>query len=153
MKPLNPSESYPCPVCRSGEISALPLMEDTFSCQFCQHLFSADVKQQLITMMDSEIPLSWYWNGKRWSNPQRKGIEIGWEYAIASIIFILFPTLIVGIGAYLFPPVPGTPLAWLPTAWTVLTLIAHSAILVWLFIEFYQFPVVMYLRAMMRRDV
>jgi hypothetical protein len=151
MRQLNENETYPCPVCRSGEVQPLPLMENTFSCQFCQHLFTADFPQQLLTMMDSEIPLSWYWNGKRWSNPQRKGIELGWEYAIAATLFLLLPACIVGIGAYLFPPVPGTPLAWLPTAWTILTLLTHLGILVWLITEYYQFPVVMYLRAVMRR--
>ena len=151
MKQFNINETYPCPVCRSGEVSALPMMEDTFSCQFCQHLFQADFSQQLLKMMDSEIPLSWYWNGKRWSSPQRKGIEIGWEYAIAAVLFLVLPPLIVGTGAYLFPPVPGTPLAWLPTAWTLLTLLTHLGILLWLITEYYQFPVVMYLRAVIRQ--
>lgn len=150
MKSLNLNETYPCPVCRSRELTALPLMEDTFSCQFCQHLFQADFSQQLLTMMDSEIPLSWYWNGKRWSSPQRKGIELGWGYVVAAIIFLFLPPLLVGTGAYLFPPVPGTPLAWLPTAWTVLTLLTHFGILLWLIIEYYQFPVLMYLRAQRR---
>jgi len=147
MKPLTENETYPCPVCRSGQVSSIFMMENTFSCQFCQHLFTADLSQQVLTMMDSEIPLSWYWNGKQWSNPQRQGIELGWEYAIAGLLFILLPSLIVGTGAYLFPPVPGTPLAWLPTAWTILTLITHTSLLLWLITEYYQFPVVMYLRA------
>lgn len=153
MKRFNISETYPCPVCRSGEVSALPMMEDTFSCQFCQHLFQADFSQQLLKMMDSEIPLSWYWNGKRWSSPYRKGIEIGWEYAIAAVLFLVLPPFIVGTGAYLFPPVPGTPLAWLPTAWTLLTLLTHLGILLWLITEYYQFPVVMYIQAVIRQRI
>lgn len=151
MKQLTPNETYPCPVCRSGEVTHLPLMEDTFSCQFCQHLFTADFSQQLLKMMDSEIPLSWYWNGKRWSSPQRKGIELGWEYAVVASLFLLLPPLIVGSGALLFPPVPGTPLAWLPVAWTILTLLTHFGILLWLLTEYYQFPVLMYLRAIIRQ--
>ena len=151
MKQLNPNETYPCPVCRSGEVEPLPLMEDTLSCQFCQHLFKADFSQQLLTMMDSEIPLSWYWDGKKWSSPQRKGLELGWESAIAALLFLLLPPLIVGTGAYLFPPVPSSPLAWLPIAWTGLTFLTHLGILLWLAIEYYQFPVVMYLRALLRQ--
>ncbi|NBD32893.1 MAG: hypothetical protein GVY17_08010 [Cyanobacteria bacterium] len=153
MKQLNGDETYPCPVCRSGEVRALPLMEDSFSCQFCQHLFQADFSQQLLTMMDSEIPLSWYWNGKRWSSPQRKGIELGWEYIVAGMLFLILPPFIVGTGAYLFPPVPGTPLAWLPTAWTILTLLTHLGILLWLITEYYQFPVVLYVRAVLRQRI
>lgn len=151
MKPFNCNESYPCPVCRTGEITALPLMDETFSCQFCQHLFQGDFSQQLLTLMDSEIPLSWYWNGKGWSPPQRKGVELGWQYAIAACVFLLLPTSIVGVGAYLFPPVPGTPLAWLPTVWTGLTLLTHLGILFWLVVEYYQFPVVIYIRVRLRQ--
>ncbi len=151
MKQLNTDETYPCPVCRSGQVEPLPLMEDTFSCQFCQHLFTADFSQQLLTMMDSEIPLSWYWNGKKWSSPQRKGIELGWESAIAALFFLIVPPLIVGLGLLLFPPVPETPLAWFPIAWTALTFITHLGILLWLAIEYYQFPVVMYLQALLRQ--
>ncbi|PNW57930.1 UNVERIFIED_CONTAM: hypothetical protein BEN50_06880 [Euhalothece sp. KZN 001] len=152
MKELNPNESYPCPICRSGKVESLPLMEDTFSCQFCQHLFTANFSQQLLKVVDSEIPLSWYWNGKKWSSPQRKGIQLGWGYVVAAVFFILLPPLLVGTGAFLFPPVPGTPLAWLPLAWTILTLLTHFGIFLWLVAEYYQFPVVMYLRAVMRRN-
>ncbi|MFP4134891.1 MAG: hypothetical protein ACLFQP_10000 [Halothece sp.] len=151
MKSLNENETYPCPVCRTGEVKALPLMEDTFSCEFCQHLFTASFSQQVLKMMDSEIPLSWYWDGKKWSNPYRKGLNIGWEYWGLGLLFITLPPLIVGAGAYLFPTIPGTPLAWLPTVWTILTFIAHFVILIWLIVEYYQFPVVMYLRTRMQR--
>jgi hypothetical protein len=57
----------------------------------------------------------------------------------------------VATGAYLFPPVEGSPLSWVPRFWSILTLICHAICLLWLMIEYYQFPVNMYLRALARR--
>ncbi|WP_354634881.1 hypothetical protein [Planktothricoides raciborskii] len=37
-------ETYPCPVCRYGEISGLTLM-NAFGCHFCQHIFTADLSK------------------------------------------------------------------------------------------------------------
>ncbi|NEO95041.1 MAG: hypothetical protein F6K56_34560 [Moorea sp. SIO3G5] len=45
-----------------------------------------------------------------------------------------------------FPPAPDSPVSWLPAAWVGLTFLCHLAIVVWLVMEFYQFPVWEYLR-------
>ncbi|MFW6264103.1 MAG: hypothetical protein ACOC3E_01095 [Cyanobacteriota bacterium] len=145
--PLHSNGQYACPVCRRGQISALSLM-DAFGCNFCRHIFAANWEKQSVQMVDSELPLTWQWNGQTWRGLHREGVEFGWGYWLAGIALVIFPTTIVGLGAYLFPPLPGTPLAWFPLLWTGLTFCAHLMCLLWLVAEYYQFPVLLYLRAM-----
>lgn len=141
---------YSCPVCRHGKIAAMPLME-TFACNFCQHIFTANFDKQLLKMADSQLPLTWYWNGRSWKGIHREGAEVGWGYLVFGLSFIIFPTSIVGLGTYLFPPLPDTPLSWLPVFWTILTFLTHLLCLVWLVIEYYQFPIFLYAGAIKRR--
>ena len=116
-----------------------------FACNFCNHIFTANLEQQLLRMADSQLPLTWRWNGKTWKNIQLDEIELNWIYGLAGAIFVLLPTMIIGISAYLFPPISGSYLSWLPTAWAFLTFLAHLVCLVWLVLEYYQFPLVLYL--------
>ncbi|MGK7877943.1 MAG: hypothetical protein AB4426_32935 [Xenococcaceae cyanobacterium] len=140
---------YRCPVCRHGQISALALME-AFACNFCHHIFTANLEKQLLKIADSQLPLTWRWNGRTWKGVQQKGVELGWGYWVAGIAFVVIPPTLIGLAAYLFPPMPGSPLFWFPAFWTVLVFLSHLACLGWLVVEYYQFPVLMYLRAMGR---
>lgn len=149
-QPLNYSGAYPCPICRHGEVSAMPLME-AFACNFCNHIFTANLDQQLLKMADGQLPLTWHWNGSKWKGSQREGRELDWIYGVAGVTFVLFPTAIVGCAAYLFPPLPGSYLSWLPNAWVLLTFSAHLAVLIWLVLEYYQFSLFLYLRTLGRR--
>jgi hypothetical protein len=142
--------AYTCPACRHGEIAAMPLME-AFACNFCHHIFTANLEQQILKMTDSQLPLSWRWTGIRWQGIQREGSELNGSYWVAGAAFVLLPTLIVGLGAYLFPPLPGSRLSWLPLFWTGLTFVFHLACLVWLLLEYYQFPLLLYLSYLPRR--
>ncbi|MGL5944399.1 MAG: hypothetical protein ACRC2S_29310 [Waterburya sp.] len=141
---------YPCPVCRHGKVSEMLLME-TFSCNFCQHIFTANFDKQLLKMADSQLPLTWYWNGKTWKGIQREGAEVGWAYLIFAVGFVLIPTAIIALGMYLFPPMNGSLLSWLPVFWTILTFCAHLFCVIWLVIEYYQFPIFLYVRALKRK--
>ncbi len=141
---------YPCPVCRHGEITGMPLME-TFACNFCQHIFTTNFEKQILQMPDSQLPLSWRWNGKSWKGVHKEGTELGWGYIIAGLIFVLLPTSIIGLGAYLFPPLTDSSLYLLPYIWTGLTFLAHLICLIWLLLEYYQFPVFLYIQALRRR--
>jgi hypothetical protein len=102
-------------------------------------------------MPSREPALVWKWNGFKWSESQLVGVELGWGYGLAAIAFIIFPTSLIGITAYYFPPHPSSPLSWIPSIWTVLTFILHLAIIVWILIEVYQIPIMAYVRAMTRR--
>ena len=141
---------YTCPVCRHGKVSEMLMME-TFSCNFCQHIFTTNFEKQLLKMADSQLPLTWYWNGKTWKGIHREGVEISWSYMIVALGFILLPTSIVGSGMYLFPSSPDSWLYWLPVAWTGLTFFAHLFCVIWLIIEYYQFPIFLYVRALKRK--
>lgn len=141
---------YSCPVCRHGKVSEMPLME-AFSCNFCQHIFTANFDKQLLKMADSQLPLTWYWNGKTWKGIHREGAEVGWSYVVFALGFIFLPTTIVGSVAYLFPVASDSWLYWLPGTWAVLTFCAHLFCVIWLVIEYYQFPIFLYIRALKRK--
>jgi len=147
-KNLSIEEVYTCPVCYHGQISAMTLM-DAFSCNFCNHIFTADMARQSLKIADSSPALSWKWNGKKWKadHPQ---VEWNWAIQLLAVGFILLPTTLIGLSAYFFPPIPGTPLCWLPIFWTGLTFLSHSAIIVNIVIDYYQFPVKLYLKALVR---
>ncbi|MBR8835655.1 MAG: hypothetical protein DSM106950_16985 [Stigonema ocellatum SAG 48.90 = DSM 106950] len=141
---------YPCPVCCVGKITHMPLME-AMACDFCQQIFTVNIEQQQLKMPSRQPPLIWRWNGFNWTQAHLEGVEFGWGYVLAAATFILFPTALIGIVAYNFPPSPDTPLSWIPYIWTALTLLSHLAIIVWLFIEIYQIPVRAYGRAIGER--
>ncbi|MEK0186737.1 hypothetical protein WMG39_18035, partial [Microcoleus anatoxicus PTRS2] len=49
---FNPEQdTYPCPVCRTGEISPMPMME-ALACNFCQHIFTGNEERQMLKMAD-----------------------------------------------------------------------------------------------------
>lgn len=146
---LDYNQAYRCPVCRHGEISNITLM-DAFACNFCHHIFTANLEQQTLKMADSQLGLTWYWDGRKWRNVQQKGQEITGNYWWAGLIFILLPTILVGSAVYLFPPLPGSRLAWFPWFWVILTFTAHSLCLLWLVIEYYQFPLGRYIAVLSR---
>ncbi|MEA5509873.1 hypothetical protein VB715_08865 [Crocosphaera sp. UHCC 0190] len=143
---LNYYGAYHCPVCRHGEIATLPLME-AFACNFCRHIFTANLDKQAITIADSQVPLTWYWTGESWQGI-RSSQRIQWGYRFFALAFVILPTTIVGLGAYLFPPLPDSPLCWFPYFWVGFTFLAHLGCIVWLILEYYQFPMALYFEAL-----
>jgi hypothetical protein len=145
LNPLNYDSAYTCPVCRHGKISTLPLME-AFACNFCHHIFTANLEKQAITLADSQVPLTWYWTGKNWEGI-RSSNQLKWFYQLGGITFVVLPTSLVSLGVYVFPPLPDAPLSWFPLFWIGLTFLAHLSCLVWLIIEYYQLPISLYFAA------
>jgi len=141
---------YPCPVCRVGKITRMPLME-AMACNFCQQIFTINIEQQHLKMPSRQPPMIWRWNGFHWTEAHIEGVEFGWGYVLVAVAFILFPTALIGIVAYNFPPDPDTPLSWVPYIWTVFTFLSHLAIILWLLIEVYQIPLGAYWRAIRQR--
>lgn len=141
---------YPCPICRVGQIQGMPLM-DAMACEACRHIFVADLEQQLLKMTDRQPPLTWRWTGKTWVGAHLQGVEWGWVTWIFAAVFVILPATLIGVAAYTFPPTPGSRLAWLPLVWTGLTFLFHLAVIIWLLMEFYQFPLGVYLRTRRRR--
>jgi hypothetical protein len=138
------SNSYPCPFCLQGEIKNLILTE-ALACDFCQHIFTVNLEERLLKIEDSQTPILWSWNGRSWHRIREREGEIGWGYWVGAIAFIFLPTTLVGTAAYLFPPLEGSNLSWFPLLWTALAFISHLACLFWLILEYYQFPLGLYL--------
>ncbi|MEH2454804.1 hypothetical protein [Nostoc sp.] len=140
---------YPCPVCRIGKISHMPLME-AMACDFCREIFTVNLELQQIKMPSRQPPLVWRWNGFNWTEAQLEGMELGWGYGVAAAAFVILPTTLIGIVAYYFPANLKEPITWMPYIWTILTFVSHLSIIVWIFIEVYQIPLAAYLRAITR---
>lgn len=149
-RPFNYLGVYPCPVCRLNQLQAMPLM-DAMACDCCRHIFVADLDRQQLKMIDRHPPLTWHWTGKTWKGAHVEEVNWGWTYWIFALGFVVLPTSLIGIAVYTFPPEPNTPLSWLPFAWIGLTFLAHLVIIGWLVTEFYQFPVRIYLRAIIQK--
>lgn len=142
-------ETYPCPVCRYGEISGLTLM-NAFGCRFCQHIFTADIPQNCITMVDGEQPLSWYWNGRRWQGIGAE-VEFGWGLWLGAGLLVLLPPAMIWLSSRIFPPLPDSPWAWFPDFWAVSAFFGHLTLVIWLWIKAVEFPVLAFIKAWGRR--
>lgn len=142
-------ENYPCPVCRVGKISQMLMME-AMCCDFCNEIFTVNLELQQVKMPSREPPLVWNWNGLRWTQARLASMELGWGYVLSAIAFVILPTTLIGVTAFYFPPHSHVPFSWIPSLWTLLTFLSHLGIIVWIFIEFYQIPILAYLRAMTR---
>jgi Protein of unknown function (DUF2396) len=147
---LNYNGVYTCPVCRYGQISALTLTE-AYACNFCHHIFTADLEKQVVRVADSSQPMSWRWTGKNWRSAQHRDGELTVAIWLMAIALIILPTFLVWLSAHLFPPEPGSKGAWIPNLWMNLTLISHLAFVSWLLAQVYQFPIFTMLRVRLRR--
>jgi hypothetical protein len=140
---------YTCPICRQGQISIIPLM-DTFGCNLCGRMFLADLHQQALTVADGSPALTWYWNGQHWQGLPPQSVRVGWEAQGLGVAIVVFPTLIVALSTYIFPPEPGSALSWFPYCWIGLTFLSHAGLVLYLIGEYYQFPLRDYLRGIQR---
>lgn len=139
---LNYSQAYPCPLCLRGKIQAFPLM-DAFGCDFCRHIFSANLEEQVLDLADGQVPRRWYLRGNRWITKDRQTL---WAYGLLGLALVILPTTIVSLGVYCFPPLPNSPLSWVPNLWIWLTLLFHISFLIWLTAVYFQFPLGSYFR-------
>lgn len=131
--------TYICPVCRHGHISALTLM-DAFACSFCRHIFTANLQNQSVQVVDSSQPMSWRWNGRHWKSTHQDDPNLTLVVWIVGLVLVILPTSIVWLMAYLFPPLPGSAWDWFPNAWLACTLGIHLLMMTWLLAEHYQLP-------------
>ncbi|MEM1239640.1 MAG: hypothetical protein AAGI45_07360 [Cyanobacteria bacterium P01_H01_bin.26] len=136
---LNYHDTYPCPVCGSGELSVLTLTE-AFACNFCRHIFSTNLESQSIQMLDSTQSMVWHWTGEKWRYKHRSDRHVTavvWSFALA---IACLPAFMVMLSNYMFPPMDGDGLNRFSIVWTVATLLAHTGIVLWLIAEHYQWP-------------
>jgi len=135
---LQTAEVYQCPVCRSGQLRGMALM-DAFSCDFCRHIFEANLEQQTVHLADGTQRMGWRWQGRRWQTLHR-GNGVTPVLWMASGVLVGLPTGLVALGAYIFPPLEDSPGSSLPFIWCIATLSAHSLMVLWLWAEHYQMP-------------
>lgn len=138
VRPLSYEEHYVCPVCAHGEMSALVLTE-AFACNFCRHIFTANLKDQSVQVVDSVQPMVWYWTGERWRGapqPDASLTAIVWGFALA---LACLPATLIGISSYLFPALDGG-VSRFSLLWTGSTFLIHILIVFWLIAEHYQWP-------------
>jgi hypothetical protein len=136
---LSYHDTYLCPICRHGQIAGITLM-DAFACNFCRHIFTANLTNQSVQVVDSSQPMTWRWNGRGWQSAYRDDPSLTMIVWIVAIVLITLPASIVWLCSYLFPPLPGSVWAWFPGVWVGCTFGIHLLMVGWLLAEHYQFP-------------
>lgn len=134
---LNYEDAYICPVCRHGQISALVLM-DAFACNFCRHIFTANLQEQSVQIVDNSQPLAWRWTGQAWRMAHQMNADQTLLIWVVGLALVLFPTTLIGVMSYMFPPLGGTASRF-PQIWTGLTFLLHFLLVAWLIAEHHQF--------------
>ena len=138
-KPLTLDQTYPCPVCRHGQIESMVLME-TFACNFCRHILTANLHQQSVQTVDQSRSMGWQRTGNRWRRATLNRAPLSAAVWSISVVLIVFPAGLLWLSSQIFPPLTGSPGESLPQTWTMLTLGLHSAIAAWILVEHYQLP-------------
>ena len=132
---------YPCPICRHGRVTLMPMMETAMACDFCRHLFTANFSDQVLRVEDSAQPLSWRWGGRAWQLVRRGGDRVLTPSVwVAALGLAVLPAAIIGFAQYVFPPLPGSRGSMLGPWWLSLTAIAHFCLVGWVLLEHYQLP-------------
>ncbi|MGC1306735.1 MAG: hypothetical protein WA885_05865 [Phormidesmis sp.] len=128
-------QTYGCPACGSGELSAIALM-DVFACSFCRHLFTANLQTQSVHLADSLQPMAWHWNGWRWRTAQQGETAAAFIWGFCGAL-ALAPVAIIALSNYIFPPLDRTDF---PLIWIGMTLLSHGIISGWLLAEYHRWP-------------
>lgn len=136
---LDFKDVYPCPICRHGEIAGL-VLTDAFACNFCRHIFTADLEENTLRVEDSSQPLSWRWNGRHWQSVHREDFDLTLVIWVVGLALVVFPPTLVWFSYGSFRQVTPASYAFFPTFWTGLTLVCHLLLVGWLLAEHYQFP-------------
>jgi hypothetical protein len=147
---FNSDGTYPCPVCRLGQIKALSLM-DAMACDLCRNVFTVSLEKQRLFMVSRQPSLIWHWNGRTWVGVHVEGMELGWGYLLIAGAFVLLPPTVFGLSAYFLLETPDTSKSWLPAVWTGLTFLSHLGIIGYAVVGYYQFSIGTYLRVMVNK--
>lgn len=133
--PLSYDLTYRCPACATGELYALTMM-DVFACDFCRHMFTANLETQSVQLADTVRSRVWHWNGWRWRTAQQRDTAAALVWGFAAAITVI-PATLIALSNYIFPPLEASNF---PLMWIELTLTAHAAIACWLLAEYHHWP-------------
>lgn len=149
---LNFQGIYPCPICRHGQISELALME-AFACNFCRHIFTADLLAQSLRVEDSSQAYVWCWTGDRWRPARPDNYPLTLLVWIGSLLLILLPPGLIWLSYHTFPPLPDSPWYWFPILWAITTFCLHTGFVFWLLAEHQQLSLYVILKVRLQRLV
>ncbi len=149
-KPLNYQDIYTCPVCRHGQLSELTLME-AFACNFCRHIFTANLREQSIRLEDSTQLFQWRWTGRDWKPMRQQDFDLTLVVWLTGLALVTLPPALIWLSYHTFPPLPDSSWQWFPLLWTTLAFVIHFLLVLWLLAEHYQFPPYVLLRIQWRR--
>ncbi len=135
---LNYQETYICPVCRHGQISSITLM-DAFACNFCRHIFTANLHDQSVRVEDSSQPMTWRWNGRTWQSANQMDTDLTIVVWLVGVSLVILPPGLIWLSSHTFPPMRGSAWYWFPSAWVGLSFFLHFLFVAWLLAEHYQF--------------
>lgn len=113
---------------------------DAFACNFCRHIFTANLAAQSVQVVDSSQPMSWRWNGWTWQSAYQQDGNLAAVLWGVGIVLVVVPAGLVWLSAHTFPPLPGSKGAWFPAVWLGCTFFTHLFLVIWLTVEYYQFP-------------
>lgn len=142
--------SYPCPLCWQGQLQPMILV-DAYGCSLCQQILLANLDQQTVHPVDGSRPLGWRWQGFGWQPLHHPPQDVTFILWCLAAILVISPPMLVALGAYLFPPLEGTPGGNLPWGWAALTLILHGLMVVWVLAEYYHPPLYRLLQVRLER--
>lgn len=126
---------YICPFCNCGQISLMPMMQDTLSCDRCHHLFTANDREQLVKLVDYHILLTWYWKRERWQIASNR-LKLDWLCILIVIVIALLPIAFLGFVSYLLSfLLVKTSVFWIFIVCVFLFILLNLLSLTWLFIE------------------
>jgi rubredoxin len=136
---LTLQDSYRCPICRYGKLNAMVMM-DAFSCDFCRHIFSVNLEQQILRVEDRVPKTGWRWQNDRWTTLKPLDVDLSILVWITSIFLVTIPSGMIGLSAYVFPPIGGLMWNSFSIVWAEITFSVHFLIATWLLVEHYQLP-------------
>lgn len=135
---LDYEQSYPCPVCRNGQLDRLILM-DAFACSTCNHIFSANLNQQSICLADRTPAIGWRWARQHWHPLHHPDIDFPLGIWLLCSGLTVLPPTILWIMHHMFPPLDNSAHSF-PLFWIGIVGLTHGLIALWILAEFYQLP-------------
>ena len=123
---------------------------DAFSCDFCRHIFTANLLDQTVRVEDSSYPMTWRWNGRKWQSLGQPGEELTIAVWLVAVALVLLPPLLIWVSSHTFPPLQDSERNWFPTVWISLTFTMHFLFVAWVLLEHYQAPIYVSCRIRLR---